>query len=470
MRENMAANLGRCLPFFAGFLLFPLIGGAQDGAFNLPAAANLLANEIVPQLESAAPSGTTKHRIAVCRFNGQGQSYDITFGNIGPVFQASLADALRFAISESQAVGKYTIPDPSVLKDKIIQGINAGTDPEGLTDETISAARTLLNSYNYQVGIVGRFMIDKLPASGPFTISATVITPTTSFTKTVTIQPDDPNLGGVTPQPNPASGRFKVSVYVKHQPQLNDSLDNAWQLLPLERITKPELKNNFLLKVPTQFKGSRYKIVLENKGTPALGGDYSSPQDKDRIFLAATMIDGVSAFWRQQADPANNTVSYVPDTRSYARIGKRVLTAPNRFINNEPNASNERLQGGVLMDTNGPGHSKHTLLGFQRGLDTANAFVFGEPKNSVGAGLIGSIYEIGLISVYFYPEYPLEGDSGESLAVGAAPAGTEPGPEVPQPVFKVIVNRKGPIPVTIWNIIYRYADDPDCPPSEPISD
>lgn len=443
---------------------------------NIEGAAGQMATEISNKLVTIAPTNPVeRHRVAVARFNNKNQSYTLNLGNVGPAFQTALADALRSQLGSGPVAGKYTVPSPETLKEEVISGLNQGIDPDAMSDANVGAARSLLQKYNYQVGVVGRFLIDKLPAAGPFDIAATVITPTSSFVVTVRIGPTDPNQGGVTPQPDPPSKRFAVEVYVKHQPQLtNDALTAAWKKLELRRIKEPELVNNLLLIVPKEYKGSRYKLVLRNNGAPSLGGEkFTSPNDRDRIFLAAVMIDGVGAFWKEEKDPGTGQLRYVPDTQHFSRIKKRVLTAPGRYLQGMPGVTGPRLDNAELRNSGrgGVDHSTATLLGFQRDVQFANAFIFSEAKDSAGAGLIGSINEIGLISVYFYPEYLMEGDS--PVRAGGPPAtlapGTRPGEPVVSPVFYVRVNNIDNVPVSIWNIIYRYSDDPHIPASEPFT-
>jgi hypothetical protein len=439
---------------------------------DLDGAAANLAERIAAKLGELAPSNPVeRHRIAVARFNGENHTYSVNFGNLGPIFQTALADSLRTTLAGSPAAGRYTVPRPDTLKEEVISGLNRGLDPESLSDKNIAAARALLKSYNYQVGIVGRFLTKSLPTTEPLRVIATVITPETHFTETVVISPHDANGAGVTGKDDLPNKRLSVEVYVKHQPHLSDQATAAWKKLELQRIKSPELKNNFLLIVPRQFKGYRYKLVLRNNGTPSLGGIFTSNNDRDRMFLAAVMVDGVSAFLRDELNAQTGKIEYLPDTRHFSRLPKRILTPPQKYIREDRNNSNTRLNGGVL--TNGGGSADHSvanILGFQRGRNVADAFVLGEAKDSVGAGLIGSINEIGLISVYFYPEYPLPGDTVELLVRDAPQAiGTQRGPQVQSPIFKVTVQNVGTAPVSIWHILYRYDNDPNLPDAEPFT-
>lgn len=475
------AAMTRCVLqcFFLGLFALGFTTHLKAGEFPQPdvvpqdidsAAANL-AERITTKLVELAPSNRVeRHRIAVVRFNGENYTYSVNFGNLGPIFQTALADSLRTTLAGSPAAGRYTVPRPDTLIEEVVSGLNRGLDPESLSDKNIAAARALLKSYNYQVGIVGRFLTQSLPTTEPLSLTATVITPETHFTETVAISPRDANDAGVTGKDDLPNERLSVEVYVKHQPHLSDQATEAWTRLELRRIKSPELKNNFLLVVPRQFKGYRYKLVLRNNGSTNLGGKFSSNNDRDRMFLAAVMVDGASAFLREELNAQTGQIEYLPDTRHFSRLPKRILTPPNTYIQEDRNNSNTRLAGGVL--TNGGGiadHSVANILGFQRGRNVADAFVFGEAKDSVGAGLIGSVNEIGLISVYFYPEYPLPGDAVELRLRDIEAIGTQRGPQVQSPIFTVTVQNVDTVPVSIWHILYRYDNDPNLPDAEPFT-
>jgi len=193
-------------------------------------------------------------------------------------------------------------------------------------------------------------------------------------------------------------------------------------------------------------------VEMINKGGPALFGNRED--DPDRLFGAALLIDGVSAFMRASGKQFHR-VSGEPST-----LPKWILTpVGKRMVQDRGNVPG-RFEGGKLIKTTGPGGSVVQALGFQKGSRVAGSFVFSTAAKSVAAPELLSLKKIGTISVYFFAE-EIPGDS--PLGESDDGPGTKKSKDVPSRTFVVKGLKWHPSPVEVWHIIYRYEGDPTLP-------
>jgi hypothetical protein len=200
--------------------------------------------------------------------------------------------------------------------------------------------------------------------------------------------------------------------------------------LPLWQCQNPESSfcGNLFLQVPRDLLGKEYQIRLENRGTPPLdqlrrisqdreppedgraqrnawyvGAEYQSRYDPDRLIGVAVFVDGVSSRYQRGAQG-----DFVPVSRPPDKVPRWLLTPPGYLLQSgnlheDWDTGQRRIHGGRLARTGGPGQSVLTLSGFQVDDETVRAFVFGDAGESL-AETMGITKEIGLISIYVFPE------------------------------------------------------------------
>jgi hypothetical protein len=409
-----------------------------------------LATQLESKIQSLSVPDGQKYRIGVFKFGDDTWKIPLSLGNPPSFLQGGLVDGLQTLLADQS--NKFSV----LLPDQLDQVLSTGTDdPQGLSGANLNLARQLMSAYNLQVCIFGRFLLAS-STGDDVTVSAILVTATTEFEVKATISKTA--LGIIDNKPDqPASGRFSVRFEVKPSDTTDADLDSSWTEIPLKRKKAPTTENLYFLPVKSEYKGKRYRIKLENKGTPAIG---DSSKDSDRAIGAVVFVDGIShGFKPRSTSPA----TYGPQTGHPLDMPKEILTKPGRYLKEDSTADDDRFAGATIEDGNFK-HDKRVILGFQKGLQIAAAFRFGEPVNAAAAELLGPVSKLGTIQVFFYPEvFADDGYAAESREY-STPAGTTAGEDVPSTRFKLKVKSWFPLPAETWNIIYRYEGDPALPP------
>jgi hypothetical protein len=431
---------------------FPLKKGAKGFKVasvetNLAMTGAALDKAIVEKLGGVAVPAGQKYRVAVFKFGDKDWKYPLAMGNNGIILQGSMVNDLQTLMANEQ---KFTL----LLPDQLDQVLSTGnTDPQGLSGSNLNLARKLMQQFTLDVCVFGRFLKDDA-ANGKVPVKATIVTQAQSFDIEANV--DGAELDTSDAQPDkPISGRFDVRFEVKLDEASDEKLAASWTPIKLKKKMAPTTENLFFLVLNQNVhKGKRYRMIVENKGAPAVG---ESASDKDRVFGTVVFIDGVSHVLQKRG------AVFGPQTGHPLDMPKEVLTAPGRFLKEDQAADNTRFKGGVITDGNNNHHLRE-IVGFQKGLDTAGAFRFGEPANSPGAELLGPVSKLGTIQVFFYPE--IFDDDGYLKEVGtqSTPSGTMLGEDVPSKRFKLDVKNWFNLPAETWNIVYRYEGDPAIPP------
>lgn len=481
---------------------------AADAA-NLPELADKFVSKIMASNLPTPASG--KLRVGVFAFANKSGKYPKTdFGPLGQVIQGQVESSLRKSLGQSPLAGKYSVLTAVPGLQDVFE--TANLDPQGIYSGTVTSVRSLLNSANIQVAIIGRFDFDSVTEiSGnnarDAKVTVTVILPSTDFTVELTVQPLDiltqagsgqisqPDPGSLTgTNSNGASPKYSVKMFWKSDENKPDSDASSWTSIPLEIATNPnsELYSVFFLKLTkATHKGKRYKIQLANKGVSQTFGDATDTLlDADRLVAAAVILDGVNSFYQDTGliDSSGNPVAG-PVVRHPSLVTKWILTAPGRALQPSPNnvvgypngrkwtpvngtpamntsvgqdtegariglGVDQRLLNGNFISPGGLGGSVQDIRGFQKNSNFADAFVFGDAAGSIAEG-VGITNDVGLIAVHFYEELlPIHTPSAPSNSA----AGTLPGQELKNTVFKVKV-RLEPNPTEVWRIFYRYEDE-----------
>lgn len=228
--------------------------------------------------------------------------------------------------------------------------------------------------------------------------------------------------------------------------------------------------------VPRSALGREYQIRITNNGSPSIdslryvgGGNFSgtryqSDYDQRRLIGIAVCVDGVSTIFETDDDG-----DYQPVARAPEGVQKWLLSPPGTVIR-QSNRSDTwkngwlRINHGQVTPYSGYGNAQLTIKGFQASDDTAQAFVFGDASQSL-AEMIGITKDIGLISLYVFPEVvpdeksttmvfrKLSGPDGDRY-VAETRTGTLPGRPLKSNItgFQVNLVEK---PRQVWNIYYR---------------
>lgn len=202
-----------------------------------------------------------------------------------------------------------------------------------------------------------------------------------------------------------ANRRLRVEVLVE-----GDSLP----LLQCQNPASPFCGNLFLV-VPRDYLGKEYQIRVTNRGSPAVdslryadqagyaGVAYESDYDRQRLIGVAVFVDGINSKFLKDASG-----KFVPVSRPPTKVPRWLLTPPGYSLERSADRTrwddgSLRVNDGRLAKTSGPGNSVLTLRGFQVNDKTAKAFVFSDAGESL-AESIGITKEMGLISIYVFPE------------------------------------------------------------------
>ena len=453
------------VPVLCVLALAPASVFAQEIAENVPDAAAKLAPKITTALRDTNPSG--RMLAAVLPFGDQNGQVTAALGVLPRQIQGQLIEELSVSLVSAG------LPHIKLFD---VDALDSHLDAKSGTLASVSirdpaTARQKLNAVGLQVGILGS--ISKFDNKTAL-IRVLVLLPATEFTIQVevagwTLEDDVLDDSIVPPIPSndgPGSATARRRVTISFEGLSRSS--NRWVPLPLERPkngTGP-YRTALILRVNRrEFANQPYRIIAANHGIPqtrlSLGWTPGN-DDKDRVFATAVYVDGVSTFKRNKG--TGGVRKWKRDIRHPAYVSKNILTAPGRKFLPKSGGDERRFDEGMLDNASGDGHSRWTIKGFQIGSRFAEQFVFGSASNSIAAGLSQNVSQVGLISAFVYAE-KLKSDNRGRIFENKG-IGTEPKAEVPSPIFQVKVKDWHPEPVDVWHVLYRYDDDPNCPPED----
>jgi hypothetical protein len=442
---------------------------AQFPQGDLGGAARDLAEKLGGELARRGPRDRSqKFRVAVFPFGDGRGRYTLQMGDNGPVLRGALVDHLRVYL-DRKAPGKFTVLYPEQVDEQIAGGSN---DPAGISGKNLVLARRLLEAFDFQVGIVGRFEVGDFSrllqvsnaARDESSVPPGVKIETTAILSSDVVRAGSNVLAGAVrrhgfgPQ-SPVGKRLGVRFFTKVGAGRPDSDNSAWEEVPLFASAEKQSRGLLYLVVPKSHKDRRYKVVLTNRGKPAL---HDNPADPDRMFAAALLIDGVSSFMRLDGKQYRHVAG------EPASQPRWVIAPPGKRLVADPKGTFGRILRGKLVAAPAGDGATLTVPGFQKGGGVAGSFVFATAAQSVAAPELLSLRKIGTISVHFFAE-SLPGDvkvqqyKTESDAPDEAPAGTRMGKEVRNPTLGIRVLNLKPDPYEVWHIVYRYEGSKDLP-------
>jgi hypothetical protein len=417
-------------------LALPMTSSAQEQG-DFAQVAEKMAPEI--RAKAVAKMGGQQFRIAVFPFGDSDGNITISMHEPNTVLQGELIANLM-----KQAQGKYFVLDKAGLKKEFKA---AGIDPSGIASNDAKNTAEIIKKIGVDVAVVGS--IDAKSAAQvqqdnlkKINISLTIIYKDGTADQ---IAGDGPPSDIKPPETTP-SRRFAVQLFLT---------GNGEKEIPLITSKNPdsEYHNVFFAELPNDLPfgtdAASYKIRIANAGKPEV--KFSNSKDKERVFAVAVTIDGVNSIYQDQG---NGTVGPVV---VHARNAKKwILSGPGQKI--VPDAS--QAKGYRLESVSNAGHSVVDIPGFQKDRETAEKFLFANPRESI-AETVGITNDIGVITVHFYPE-DMDGDI-EYKSRGEGGVGTKPGAPVNNPIFAVKPKLKSN-PVEVWRIFYRKKGD--CPVKE----
>ncbi|MDB5342459.1 MAG: hypothetical protein JWP89_836 [Schlesneria sp.] len=320
----------------------------------------------------------------------------------------------------------------------------AGVDPSGVISADPAATGKILKTVGIDAAVLGNLDFKNAAEKKEVEVKPELVVISAKAAAS-NIPPQEGFAGSTLPSPvQKPSGRFNVQFFVGAQ---------ELELKKGKVDGKPEspYHNVFFLLLDPSLLEKEFSIRLTNNGAPAVG--WKHPNDANRCYAAAVLLDGVSSFYipnpRYKTGSAmpEEQLQYVPEVRLPKNVNKWILTPKGKMVGD-----------GKLIDNPTPNDVKHwqvNIPGFQQGSGadaTAAKFLFTDAKPSV-AETVGVTNSIGMIEVHFYPE-----DLGDAdMRTGAG--GLE-GPKV-----GAGANQKNPVqqftvklhsnPVEVWRIFYR---------------
>ena len=260
--------------------------------------------------------------------------------------------------------------------------------------------------------------------------------------------------------------------------------------LPMQQCRNPDSPfcGNLFLEIPQAYLGREYQIRITNRGRPAVdtlqpmsrdghysGMEYRSRYDSERLIGVAVYVDGVSTLFEKNTDG-----DFEPVIREPSHISKWLLTPPGKILQTGGTAErwdngSTRINDGRLVSTRGQGNSQLLLKGFQVSNETAQAFVFGDSGESL-AEMVGITKEIGVLSVYVFPEQVPEEEYVVTKFVRDSDGNLRPVHEV-----RTLAGRPLPSDVRgfqvslvdaarqVWKIFYRAEGEPSPVPQSDLA-
>ena len=466
-------------------------------AQNIPGASEYIAGQVITKLGENLPAAG-KSRIAVLAFGDQNRKYTTQMGSLGIQLQGQTIETLKTRIENNSTVAtKFSVASYEFLSETFLHSSN---DPGGLSDKNIGLAREVLLGEGFDVGIVGHFgfeggSLNKESLGETINCFVTAIFKNQKYEFSFELKTSEvllhvttipkPKLPEASSGPGPSgvgpniASRFKVEFFGKARGS------SQFENIPLHIVTDGPLTNTLLLPVDeNRFKGQPYYIRVTNKadnlikvldqkyarqnadGTRPLNGEVLSDREKERLFLLAGFIDGVSIFKRKRRS-SDGIVSYEKDIRSYAFTRKYVLTGPTYKLVSKPGYEDEsgRLANWALAHNPRfkSDHSELKIEGFLKPegqKSMSGQFIFGDASESVGQEFVGTgVSQIGIVSLFFFAEKFTDDIAIFEPRVASEfnrSAGTREGDDIPTPTFSGSVKNIYKVPVETWQISYHY--------------
>lgn len=429
---------------FCLFIALPPMTSIAQQQDDFAQVAEKMAPDIKKKTE--AKMGGQHFRIAVFPFGDSDGNVTISMHEPNAVLQGELIFNLL-----KEAQGKYLVLDKAGLKKEFRA---AGIDPSGIASNDPKNTAEIIKKIGVDVAIVGS--IDAKSAAQvhqdgltKINVSVTIIYQDGSADQIAgTGSPSD-----IKPPTTNQSRRFGVQLFLTG--------GGAEKEIPLITSNNPdsEYHNVFFVEIPNNLpfgtEAASYKIRISNKGTPAVKF-FTEPKEKDkeRLFAVAVTIDGVNSIYQNQGNGIIGPVVVHP-----RNARKWILSGPEqKVVSDSSRPMGYRLE--AVSDVK-RSHSVVDIPGFQKNRDTAEKFIFANPRESI-AETVGITNDIGVITVHFYPE-----DMDEDVkfmrvrsVLSGPDVSTSAGPPVDNRVFSMKPKLKSN-PVEVWRIFYR--KKADCP-------
>jgi hypothetical protein len=344
-------------------------------------------------------------------------------------FQGELCNKLR-----EKNKGKFFVLMPEGLSNEYSQ---SDVDTSQISYENNRSTADALKKMKIDAGVLLRFDVSsnrEAREKGGVDTSAKIVFSDGSI-KEIGSVPSNPS---VIPSPgNQPSKRFSVEILVDNQP------------LELKICKDPssEYFNVFFLELDPSMIGKEYQIRIRNNGSPELR-DLKNANDRDRLFAAAVMVDGVNSIFQKNPIDGSNELQAVHPKNATKWVlsppGKNVISGKTVYVkrNDAKNVEeivDQNTDGAVAVARAGiedaatqEGQSSRTVGGFQVSLNSAKAFKFANASDSVAARINVTDY-LGMISVHFFAERM----DGDKYTITAPGIGTKIGREYLNPVKPV---------------------------------
>lgn len=459
---------------FQARLLRSLQQGWNGIGVDILEATNEIVCQLGPKIVDLASS--RRFKIGVFAFGDQKGNATSAMGNLPVVIQNEIIQSLSKYLGQ-KAKGKFAVLEQAQLQECFL---DESADPVGLSPDKVKTTQAILKKAKLDIAILGKYDIQSVDLKEgkqeSITIQTSVFVTKTAQkwdTSAKVAARDIENQSGVAKEK--ISHRFDVQFFVKKDDKQPDNDPTAWQKLPLYTFknASEEFTNASLLVVPTEMEGKRYKICVVNQGEPALE---EHPLDIDRLFAFSLLVDGVDSFCHKKE---NGT--FAPTVVHYSKARKWILTPPGKKLipdkegmlrNSLPTDSEFQLLNHTKIENSklvavGPSEkpeNKIEIMGFQKGREKADSFLFGTGEQSV-ASEIGITNNLGLITVYVYAEkLPKIERKPKNLGRGVSTC-TSMGTVKGEEIVSMTKPTRFPLskePCEIIRIFYRYEGNLPC--------
>lgn len=399
-----------------------------------------VAEKMAPQIRQkvVAKVGGQQCRVAVFPFGDSDGKVTLDLYEPNTVLQGELIVNLM-----KLSQGKYLVLDKPGLQKEFRA---AGTDPSGVASNDPKNTAAILKKIGVDVAVVGSIDAKSTAQVAKDRLKKVNVSLTMVYQDGTAEQlAGEASAKEITPPDTKFSTRFRVQLFLTG--------GGATTELPLVTSKNGDSKlfNVMFAEIPDTLAfgtdAASYKIRVSNTGEPPV--KFGNPRDKERLYGVAVLVDGVNSHYQDRGDGTAGPVVVHP-----RNAAKWVLSGPGQRLVPDPTRPN----GYRLDRVADAGHSVIDVPGFQKDAKTADKFLFAPARESI-AETVGITNDIGVISVYFYPE-DLDGDVQVFFVNQGMSLGTKPGAPVNNPVFTVKPKMK-PEPVEVWRIFYRKKGD--CP-------
>ena len=425
-----------------------------DASSGIEDAATKLADKIASQLADVEG----KPDVAIFPFSNSQGNITAEMGNLPTLLQGEIIHALT-----EKSEGRFHVMNKAILarrlKGKDVSAREIDPSDRSSTSSALQKAGIGFAVLGSMDGVIGR----ELTNWDEIKINAAVFDDEGDVNQLTGSLWKDPTVvrhtaaGGLVPVLR-GTQRLKVEILC------------GGQVLPMYQCNNVRSLyfGAFFIVLSDEHMGKEYQVRLTNRGSPYLRSrdteiqtTWESPRyDRDRLIGIGLVIDGINSFFEPDAQG-----DYMPTARAPENYSRWILTPPGRYLKAEGGQErwrngDLRINDGTLESIRGMGHSTRTVSGFQATDETAMAFVFGDSGDSL-AEQIGIDKEIGLISVYVYPEIVPEEQPAVKIMIPnmAAAPGTMTGRPLPSDVQGFQVNLVEE-PRQIWRIYYRLKGEP----------